>query len=300
LETTDNGIPIELVNDSEHLQAVVERLCTLQEIAIDTEFDSFNKQYGIQLQLLQVFDGTMCFLIDPLEIKNLEALWSVFKDRAICKLVYSGSNDVDILKRHGCSPVNLFDIQVAAELCKWPETSLSKVLQQEFGVTADKSLQSAGWGNRPLSSRQLTYAGNDVIYLPRLKDLLLPEIKKHKLGSNLQEQNLKLEAASSKDYFPKLNGRQRATFSRYSQQKLLDLKILIDEYAQEVNLPPFKIVQDSFLEEILKDMQLFLKEPFPEKKFHYSINKNERFIKGFVEMVQSINGEIEWERKRRY
>ncbi|MEO7047967.1 MAG: ribonuclease D [Ferruginibacter sp.] len=299
METTDNGIPIELVNDSGHLQAVVERLCTLPEIAIDTEFDSFNKQYGIQLQLVQVFDGTTCFLIDPLEIKSLEALWSVFKDRAICKLVYSGSNDVDILKRHGCCPVNLFDIQVAAELCKWPETSLSKVLQQEFGVTADKSLQSAGWGNRPLTSRQLTYAGNDVIYLHRLKELLLPEIKKKKLGASLQEQNIKLEAASSKDYFPKLNGRQRATFSRYSQQKLLALKILVDEYAQEVNLPPFKIVQDSFLEETVKDVQLFLKEPFPEKKFHYSVNKNERFIKAFVEVVGSINGKIEWERKRR-
>ncbi|MEO7049126.1 MAG: hypothetical protein ABI091_27725, partial [Ferruginibacter sp.] len=112
MKTTDNGIPIKLVNDSEHLQAVVERLCTQPEIAIDTEFDSFNKQYGIQLQLVQVFDGTTCFLIDPLEIKNLEALWSVFKDRAICKLDYSGSNDVDILKRHGCCPVNLFDIQV--------------------------------------------------------------------------------------------------------------------------------------------------------------------------------------------
>ena len=299
MKTTDNGIPIELVNDTEHLQAVVERLNTLKEFAIDTEFDSFNKQYGIQLQLVQVFDGVTCFLIDPIEIENLDPLWSVFKDTAICKLLYSGSNDVDVLKRHGCHPANLFDIQIAAELCKWPVTSLSAVLLQEFGVTPDKSIQAAGWGNRPLSSRQLAYAGNDVIYLPRLKELLLHEIEKKNLDSILQEQNIKLESASSKDYFPKLNSRQRKIYSRYSQQKLLALKILIDGYAQEMNLPPFKIVHDSFLEEIIQDVQFFLKQPFPERKFHHSINKSQRFKKAFLEMVHSINPSIGWEHKRR-
>ena len=299
LKTTDNGIPIELVNDTEHLQAVVERLHTLNEFAMDTEFDSFNKQYGIQLQLVQVFDGTTCFLIDPIEIKNMEPLWSVFKNTAICKLVYSGSNDVDVLKRHGCHPANLFDIQIAADLCRWPVTSLAAVLQREFGVTPDKSIQAAGWGNRPLSSRQLAYAGNDVIYLPRLKELLIPEIQKKKLGGILQQQNIKLESASSKDYFPKLNGRQRKTYSRYSQQKLLALKILVDEYAQEMNLPPFKIAQDSFLEEIVQDVQSFLKQPFPEKKIHHRINTNERFKKAFLELVNSIDPLIGWEHKRR-
>ncbi len=299
MKTTDNDIPIELVNNKEHLQAVVERLNTFKEFAIDTEFDSFNKHYGIQLQLVQVFDGITCFLIDPIEIKNMEPLWLLFKDTTICKLVYSGANDVDVLKRHGCNPANLFDIQIAADLCKWPVTSLGAVLEQEFGVPPDKSIQAAGWGNRPLSSRQLAYAGNDVIYLPRLKELLLPEIRQKNLGELLHEQNIKLESASSKDYFPKLNGRQRKTYSRYSQQKLLALKILVDEYAQEMNLPPFKIVQDSFLEEIVQDAQLFLKHPFPEKKFHHRINKSQQFKTALLEIVHTIDPLIGWEHKRR-
>ena len=299
LKITENGTPIKLVDDAAQLQELVERLHGLKEFAMDTEFDSFNKQYGIKLQLVQVFDGNTCYLVDPIQIKNLDPLWSVFKDTAICKLVYSGANDVDVLKRHGCNPANLFDIQIAAELCKWPVTSLAAVLQQEFGVTPDKSIQAAGWGNRPLSSRQLAYAGNDVIYLPRLKDLLLPEIGQKKLGTILQEQNTKLESASSKDYFPKLNGRQRKTYSRYSQQKLLALKVLVDEHAQEMNLPPFKIVQDSFLEEIVQDVQLFLKLPFPERKFHYTINKSQRFKKALMELVHSIDPAIGWEHKLR-
>lgn len=295
----DNGIPIELVDDADQLQVLVERLHTLKEFSVDTEFDSFNKHYGIQLQLVQVFDGITCYLIDPIKIKRLDPLWSVFKDTSICKLFYSGANDVDVLKRHGCNPAHLFDIQIAAALCKWSVTSLSSILQQEFDVTPDKSIQAAGWGNRPLSSRQLAYAGNDVIYLPRLKELLLPEIWEKNLGDILQEQNIKLESASSKDYFPKLNGRQRKTYSRYSQQKLLALKILVDEFAKKVNLPPFKIVHDSFLEVIVQDVQLFLKEPFPEKKFHQTINKNQDFKKAFLEMINSIDPKIGWEHKLR-
>ncbi len=299
LKTTENGIALELIDDTEQLKILAEQLHRFTEISIDTEFDSFNKHYGIHLQLIQVFNGSTCFLIDPLQIKNLDPLWSVFNNTEICKLVYSGANDVDVLKRNGCSPRNFFDIQIAAELCKWPVTSLSAVLQQEFGVKPDKSIQAAGWGNRPLSSRQLAYAGEDVIYLPRLKELLLPEIRQKKLVTILQEQNIKLESASSKDYFPKLNGRQRKTFSRYSQQKLLALKVLVDEFAKEKNLPPYKIVQDSFLEEIVQDVQLFIKQPFPENKFHYSINKNERFKKALLNLVHSINPAIGWEHKNR-
>ncbi len=298
LKITSNGIPIEVVDDPAHLQIVVERLQMLKEFAMDTEFDSFNKQYGIQLQLLQVFDGTTCYLIDPIAIKNLEPLWSVFQNNALCKLVYAGANDVDVLKRHGCSPANLFDIQIAAELCKWSVTSLSAVLNQEFGVLPDKSIQAAGWGNRPLSDRQMAYAANDVIYLPRLKDRLLSGIREKKLEDILQEQNIKLESASSKDYFPKLNDKQRKKYSRYSQQKLLAFKILVDEYAQEANLPPYKIVADSFIEEIVQDVQFFLMQPFPEKKFHHKVNNNHRFKKAFLEIVHSIDPSIEWMHRR--
>lgn len=298
MKITADSIPIEVVDDPAHLEIVVQRLQMLKEFAMDTEFDSFNKQYGITLQLVQIFDGSTCFLIDPLAIKNLEPLWSVFKDKAICKLVYSGANDVDVLKRHGCSPANLFDIQIAAELCKWPVTSLSAVLQQEFAVMPDKSMQAAGWGNRPLSDRQRVYAANDVVYLLRLKELLLSEIREKELGDILQEQNIKLELASSKDYFPKLNDRQRRSYSRYSQQKLLALKIQVDEYAQGVNLPPFMIVADSVLEEIVQDVQSFLKQPFPEKKFHYKVNKSDRFKQAFLEIVHSIDPKIAWAHKR--
>lgn len=299
MKTTDNSIPVEIVNDAAKLQALVDRLRTLKEFAIDTEFDSFNKQYGINLQLVQVFDGSTCYVVDPLQLSNLSPLWSVVEDPSICLVLYAGSNDVDVLKRQGCNPRHLFDIQIAAELCQWPVTSLSLILQQEFGVVPDKSIQAAGWGNRPLNSRQLAYAANDVIYLLQLKEKFMPELAQKKLEPVLQERNQKLELASSRDYFPRLNGRQRKMYSRYSQQKLLALKILVDKFAQELNLPPFKIVQDSFLEAIVQDVRSFQQQPFPENKFHYKVNKDRRFTKALLEIVTSIDPNADWENRRK-
>lgn len=299
MKTTHNDIPIHLITVAEELTVLVNHLRTLNEFSMDTEFESFNKQYGIHLQLIQIFDGTACYLVDPLQIKDLSELWSVFENRAICKVVYSGANDVDVLKRNGCKPVNLFDVQIAAELCSRLERSLSGILQKEFDVELDKSTQAAGWGNRPLSSRQLVYAGNDVIYLLRLKELLLPDVGIKKVSTILQEKNIMLESASSKDYFPKLSAKQKKVYSRYSQQILLALKVLVDEYAQLLNLPPFKIVPDAFLEEVIQDPKLFLQAAFPEKKFHQKINKLQDFKPAFLKIVHSIDPSIGWENRKR-
>lgn len=298
LKTDNNGIPVELIDTSVKLTALVKHLNAIKELSVDTEFDSFNRQYGIHLQLIQVFDGVNCFLVDPLKIDNLSGLWQIFENPEICKVIYSGANDVDVLKRNGCNPVNLFDIQIVATLCNRAEKSLSSLIEKEFGIKIDKSKQLAGWGNRPLESWQLIYAGNDVNYLLKLKEVLIKEIQQKKVSTILQKENLKLENSISKDYFPKLTKKQQIVFNKYSRQKLLSLKVLIDVYAQELNLPPFKIVQDSFLEEIVKDKYTFLKDPFPAKKFHYKIIQNSKFKEQLLEIINSIDPAVGWQNEK--
>ena len=299
MKTDNNGIPVELIDTSVKLTTLVNHLNSIKELSVDTEFDSFNRQYGIHLQLIQVFDGASCFLVDPLKINDLSGLWQIFENRDTCKVIYSGSNDVDVLKRNGCSPVNLFDIQIASTLCNRAERSLSSLIEKEIGIEIDKSKQIAGWGNRPLEPWQLVYASNDVNYLLRLKELLMDEIQQKEISAILREENLKLESSASKDYFPKLSKKQQIVFNKYSRQKLLSLKVLIDVYAQELNLPPFKIVQDSFLEEIVKDKHTFLKDLFPEKKFHYKIIQNSKFRTQLLDIISSIDPSIGWENERK-
>lgn len=291
-------MPVVWIDSAGKLTDIVKHLLTLEEISMDTEFDSFNRQYGIHLELIQVFDGTTCFLIDPLSIANMQPLWQVLEHTGICKVLYSGANDIDVLKRHDCNPKNLFDLQVAADLCRKTEKSLSALLQKEFNVELDKTAQRAGWSNRPLTDNQLLYARTDVVYLLQLRQMFLSEIAQKKLGAALWRENIKLESASSKDYFPKLSGKQKKSFSRYSQQKLLRLKLLVDGYAQELNLPPFKIVRDSFLEALIKDAKSFSLGNLPPSVFHPKVANNKQFVKRLHEIVNSIDRSIGWENIR--
>ena len=285
-----NNIPTLLIDTDEDLTNLVAHLKTLKEISIDTEFDRFRYQYGIHLQLIQIFDGATCYLVDSLKIKNLSGLWTVFEDENICKIIYSGSEDIDILKKMGCVTRNLFDIQIAAALCNREETSYSKLVAAEFGVEIDKKLQTSRWNTRPLSPSQLEYASNDVIFLPELKSILLKEIKDEQLLLILKEENSSLELSSTEAYAPKLSGKQKKEFNRYAQQKLLEMKQLLDTYAQQLNVPPYFIVPDFILEDILRNKQQFLEFPFA-KNFHREVLSDEQFKNKVLDIIHCIDEE---------
>ncbi len=292
MKTINKHVAIQLIDSGKQLQEVINLLLQKREIAFDTEFDSFNKQYGVHLQLVQIFDGENCYLVDPLKIADLSPLWQVFTNEKIGKIVYSGANDIDILKRNGCAPKNLFDLQLATELCQLTARSLGAALLEYFNVELDKSNQAAGWGNRPLTEAQLNYAAQDVIYLFELKEILLPVIKENKVERTLNEKNKALEAAASKDYEPRLSDKQKKIFNAYTAGKLLELKILIDNYAQLLNVPPFKIVRDSILEHIIKDPSGFLNKSFAGHQFHKELLGNSQFKQEILTLVRSIEPEL--------
>lgn len=289
MKITNQSPTVHLIDKEELLQSLVASLLRKTEIAFDTEFDSFNKQYGVHLQLVQIFDGEACYLIDTLKINNLKSLWQVFENETICKIVYSGANDIDILKRNDCTPKNLYDLQIATELCHLTARSLGAALLEYFNIEVDKSNQAAGWGNRPLSEGQLNYAALDVIYLFELKKILLPIIQQNKIEKILAEKNIALEAAASKDYEPRLSDKQKKIFDKYSAKKLLELKILIDKYAQQLNVPPFKIVRDSILENMISNADRNLKDSFFEKYFHPNLHNNQKFKAEINNLVGSLN-----------
>jgi ribonuclease D len=288
VKNSHSKLPVELIDTEEKLVEVVEHIKLCAEIFIDTEFDDFNAQYGIHLQLIQIFDGTNCFLIDPLQVKNLGILWAVFENENICKVLYSGANDVGVLKKYGCNTKNLFDIQVAASLCNRSENSFAALLHAELGIEIDKSQQLSSWDNRPLEARQVLYACNDVIYLPRLKEIFLSEINKKNIGHVLQEENILLASSIKKDYEPRLKGSQKSSFNKYGQTTLMEFKILIDSYAKQLNVPPFYIVRDSLLEKTIKDKAGFLDSPFL-KGFHTDVLRNAGFKEQFLALVHSID-----------
>jgi ribonuclease D len=288
VKNSDIKLAVELIDTGEKLVEVVEHIKLCADIFIDTEFDDFNTQYGIHLQLIQIFDGTSCFLIDPIAIKNLAVLWAVFENENICKVLYSGANDVGILKMLGCHTKNIFDLQVAALLCNRTENSYAALINAEFGIQIDKSQQRSGWDNRPLNASQLTYACNDVIYLPRLKKIFSAEIYQKSIRHVMQEENRLLEAVVKKEYEPRLKGNQKRAFNPAGRASLMELKILIDSYAKLLNVPPVYIVRDSLLENIIQDKAVFLRSPF-FTGFHAGVLNDTLFKKQFLAIVHSID-----------
>ena len=280
---------IRYIGTDKLLAETCEILSHKKEFAFDTEFDRFYREYGFKLSLLQIFDGECCYLIDPISIKDLQPLWPLFEDPEICKVVYSCSEDIQILKVNGCNPKNIYDVQIAAKLCNHPATSLSALILQEFGIPSDKTLQRSNWRRRPLSKEQLLYAGNDVSKLSELKEILERIAEKKHLGKMIVEENRACENIPVSEYTVKLSVTQKRKYDTAYQKILLALLLLRNEIAIQYNVPPANIVSDSTLENIIENKQAFLVDPF-SKGFSKRFAEDKPNQKKFLTVIENING----------
>lgn len=288
----NNGIEIKLVNTPDSLQALSTILKSRTEFGFDTEFDRFCREYGFKLFLLQIFDGNICYLVDPLACKDLSPLWEAFEDPQICKVVYSSSEDVQLLKLNGCNIKNVYDLQIAAKLCNYDANSFSDIIKLMFNVTLDKSLQRSNWRPRPLSSAQQIYASHDVIWLLQLKSIFEKTALKNSVTPIIEEENKYCENVPVTSYVVKLSAKQKASFSAYHQKVLLNLLHIRNKIAEAYNMPPFYIVADATLEEIVINKKNFMSEPF-KKGFCSRLVNDETFKMLFLNEIDTIDETIE-------
>ncbi len=287
-----NGdIEIVFVNTDEKFSLLCQSLQKKSEFAFDTEFDRFWREYGFKLFLLQIFDGEKCYLVDPLAFKNLQPLWTIFEDVSICKVAYACTEDIQILKINNCNPVNVFDLQVAAKLCNHPANSFGDLVAASFNIIVDKSLQRSNWRTRPLNNAQQIYASNDVIFLLKLKNDLLTQAKKNNVLDMLYEENKCCEEVPVTEYVVKLTSKQKATFSTYKQQVLLNLFHVRNEVAAAYNMPPANIVTDSTLENIVENKKVFIGQPF-KNGFCSRLLNDETNKEKFFTAIESIDETI--------
>jgi ribonuclease D len=287
-----NGdIEIVFVNTDEKLLLLCQTLQQKSEFAFDTEFDRFWREYGFKLFLLQIFDGEKCYLVDPLAFKNMQLLWAIFEDTNICKVAYSCTEDVQILKINNCNPVNIFDLQVAAKLCNNPANSFGDLVSDIFKVTVDKSLQRSNWRTRPLNNAQQIYASNDVIFLLKLKKDFLAKAIETNVLDMLHEENKCCEEVIVSEYVVKITPKQKATFGIYKQQVLLNLFHIRNEVAAAYNMPPANIVTDSTLENIVENNKIFLSQPF-KNGFCSRLQDDEINKEKFITAIESIDETI--------
>jgi ribonuclease D len=118
------------------------------------------------------------FVIDPLSVKNLSPLQSIFADKGVRKIFHGADYDVRSLYRDFKIRIeNLFDTELACRFLGMERTSLEKVVFTYFGERLDKKYQKKDWSKRPLPEAMLEYAAKDARYLVPLAKIISRELR---------------------------------------------------------------------------------------------------------------------------
>ncbi len=215
-------------------------------IALDLEAELFRHHYGETLCLVQIYDGTQLTIIDPLKIDPGQ-LGALFQNRAILKIMYDAPNDISLVKNTLQVDIkSILDLRPAVELLDYEKKDLHSVIDVELGVKLEHKsrFQTHDWTRRPVFGPALDYALNDVRYLFRLKDAILPKLYQRDLMETYILKNLQVQ---NRDY-------RRDPADRYKKVKgyyALDAAAKVvfkqvfevrDAHAQRLDMPPHNVI----------------------------------------------------------
>jgi ribonuclease D len=246
------------VDKSSQLEKMLADLAMQSRVAVDTESNSLHA-YREQVCLIQFSTRKRDYVVDPLALNDLRSLGPIFSNSKIEKIFHAAEYDLICLRRDfGFQFSNLFDTMHAARILGYQFVGLDNLLAEKFQFEIDKRHQKADWAMRPLTPAQLDYARLDTHFLFDLRDVLEAELK---------EQNRLLIAhedfaRACKVDLPeeKVNG---SAWKRFSMRKditpreltiLSELCISRDRIAERMNRPVFKVISDSLLLDIARNL----------------------------------------------
>ena len=232
-------------------------------LALDTESDSlFRYTPRVCLVQITVPDTTpdrawsgnptdvVDFLIDPLRVNDLTGLGSILADDKTQVILHAAENDILTLQRDfGFSIRRLYDTQLGARILGRKGVGLAHVLQEEFGVVSDKRMQRTNWGQRPLTSKQLTYAQIDTHYLPALRQRQISALKEDGRWEEAQDAFRMLETIRYKEPEPRTVWQMKQIRS-VDENDLGVLQAVWDwreSASKQLDRPPFKVLGESVL-----------------------------------------------------
>ena len=150
-------------------------------IAVDGEFMGLNVSRD-PLCLIQISSGKNDAHIVQLDRSNYKApnLINFLSDEKIIKIFHYGRADIAHIKYYLKTETNnILDTKIASKLARsYSDSHSLKTLIKEFiNVDISKQFQSSDFGGE-LSSAQLKYCANDVIYLHKIHDELYKILKR--------------------------------------------------------------------------------------------------------------------------
>jgi ribonuclease D len=239
------------VDTEHHLHQMLEILSKHSRIALDMEADSLY-HYFEKVCLIQLSSESNTFILDPLVVKDLGALAPLLANPSIEKVFHAAGYDIFCLKRdYGFAFAKIFDTHIAAQFMGYEFLGLAALLDKLLGIVHSKQRQKDNWSIRPLNDEQIKYAAMDTHYLLQLRDLLEAQLReKGRLHWAEEEfEAAALNKSQERDFDPE--GFRRIKGSRklplQSLATLRALYLLRDKYARDMDVPPFKVMNNSIL-----------------------------------------------------
>ncbi|MBW7868640.1 MAG: ribonuclease D [Brumimicrobium sp.] len=251
---------IRYITTDTELKDVAQGLSQKDIIFIDTEFDKNHFKYGFHLCLIQISDGTTCYLIDPIgESMNLKSIYAILENPKIIKVGYAFSEDMRLFYYLGVHPTHVFDLAIGFSLLNNPILSLGNALATYLDIHAKQqkssSQQKSNWFLRPLTQDQMEYAANDVLYLSKLYEFLTHTLYKSHRFSWMEEEMEAFERASWDDG-------EVSNFLLYKDQKILTkiewmrferLMVLRENFGKQMDKPTYKVLNKDIVFELAQN-----------------------------------------------
>ncbi len=255
-----------LVSTPEGFQNTLECLIPAPRMAVDMEADSLY-HYFEKVCLIQLSTDKETYIIDPLAIKTIGDLAPLMSNPEREKVFHAAGYDIFCLRRdYGFVFANIFDTHAAAQLLGYEFLGLGALMENLLGIHHSKRRQRDDWSRRPLESKQLEYAAMDTHHLLQLRDVLESELRQKGRLSWAQEE-FENEAAierSGREFDPEGYWRIKGNRELPAQDQLVlrALYLLRDQAARKLDVPPFKVLTNTILLDLVKKPPKSAREMF--------------------------------------
>lgn len=244
------------IQTAAELDALIEELKGSKFICIDTEFLR-EKTYFAKLCLIQVNNGDVSAIVDPLAIDDIKPFGVLLADHTITKVFHAGSQDIAILYHAtGIMPSPVFDTQVAAALLGYPlQVGYGPLVRSMCGVRLAKADSYTDWARRPLSDNQVKYALDDVAYLPQMYEHMKASLSKKGRLEWLDADFKELTNPAKYDNEPREMWRRVKRVSSLSRQQLAiarEIAAWREQEAVKRNVPRKWVLSDEAIIEITR------------------------------------------------
>ena len=167
-------------------------------------------------------------------------------------IMHSSRSDATVLSTNlKIKLKNTFDIQLAEkEINGGFIKNYGSIVLNYSGYKLDKSETNSNWLKRPLKSKQLEYAANDVNFLIPIYKKQIKKLKKRdQVKKVMLDSRKEVEKGNQELHISRLKKLKRAS----NDEK--DIFIWREKQASMKNLPPSFIFEDKFLKQITKEVK---------------------------------------------